>query len=177
MTVSGPIVRRAEPPDYPAVAYIRARSWQVAYAALMPAELLASLTEPETLRTRAEAMATGTMAETWVALVDGDVIGFVAIGDERTDTPPDPLRGEVYALYVLPEHWGDGAGHALMNTATSRLAARGFGIVSLWVLAGNTRGIAFYERQGFEPNGERMISSHDGLPEVRLMRDVRSALT
>jgi ribosomal protein S18 acetylase RimI-like enzyme len=177
VTVSGPIVRRAEPPDYPAVAYIRARSWQVAYAALMPAELLASLTDPETLRIRAEAMGTGTMAETWVALVDGDVIGFVAIGDERTDTPPDPLHGEVYALYVLPEHWGDGAGHALMNTATSQLAARGFGIVSLWVLEGNPRAIAFYERQGFAHTGERILSRFDGLPEVRFIRGLNPALT
>jgi ribosomal protein S18 acetylase RimI-like enzyme len=78
-------------------------------------------------------------------------------------------RGEVYALYVDPDH---GAGHALMDASREALRARGFYAVSIWVLDGNARGIAFYLRQGFAPTGDVTESRLDALPEARYARPV-----
>jgi GNAT superfamily N-acetyltransferase len=73
----------------------------------------------------------------------------------------------VYALYVHPDHWGAGAGHALMTACRLALRERGDDAVSIWVLRGNARGIAFYRRQGFEPTGDVTESTLDALPEER----------
>jgi hypothetical protein len=44
--------------------------------------------------------------------------------------------------------------------------------VSIWVLEGDARGIAFYRRQGFEPTGDVTQSRIDALPEARYARPV-----
>lgn len=90
-----------------------------------------------------------------VTTADGSVVGFVALGPERD--PGDPLgtpRGEVYALYVHPDAWGSGAAASLLAEAARRLAERGYSMGVLWVLAGNPRARAFYERCGWRWTGE-----------------------
>jgi ribosomal protein S18 acetylase RimI-like enzyme len=106
-------------------------------------------------------------------VLDGRVVGFSAYGAERADLAPAiDGRGEVYALYVHPDAWGAGAGHALMTATIAELRGRGYDAVSLWVLTGNARGIAFYERQGFAPTGEVTASTVDALPEARYARTI-----
>jgi GNAT superfamily N-acetyltransferase len=75
----------------------------------------------------------------------GDAIGFAAIGRARDDA----AAGEVYAIYVLPEAWGTGAGHALMQESLRRLRDDGYREAILWVLDDNPRARTFYEREGW----------------------------
>jgi ribosomal protein S18 acetylase RimI-like enzyme len=164
------MVLRAE---LPAVARVRVASWRAAYAGLVPDSELAAIGEPARLDAWVERMSASTESSTLVALRDGEVIGFAAYGAERSDLAPAvDGRGEVYALYVHPDHWGVGAGHALMTSAREALRARGYDAVSIWVLEGNSRGIAFYRRQGFEPTGDVTESTIDALPEARYARPV-----
>lgn len=51
------------------------------------------------------------------------------------------------ALYVRAEVYGTGVGHALCEATIGAQPAY------LWVLHGNERAIAFYERQGFRFDG------------------------
>ena len=51
------------------------------------------------------------------------------------------------ALYVRAEVYGNGVGRALFQVAIGSASAY------LWVLDGNDRAIAFYERQGFGFDG------------------------
>jgi ribosomal protein S18 acetylase RimI-like enzyme len=159
--------------ELPAVARVRVASWRAAYAGLVPGSELAAIGEPERLATWVERMTSTTEVSTRVALLDGEVIGFVAYGAERSDlAPAADGRGEVYALYVHPDRWGIGAGHALMTAARAALRTRGYDAVSIWVLEGNARGIAFYERQGFQATGDVTESRIDALPEARYARPV-----
>jgi len=157
--------------ELPAVAWVRVASWRAGYAGLVPDSELAAIGEPDRLDLWVERMATSTEVSTLVALLDGEVIGFAAYGAERSDLAPAVAgRGEVYALYVHPDRWGTGAGHALMTSARAALGARGYDAVSVWVLEGNARGIAFYERQGFRATGDVTESRVDALPEARYAR-------
>ena len=45
------------------------------------------------------------------------MVGFVSIGDSRDETG----KGELFAIYVLPDAWGSGAGSALMSAALEAL--------------------------------------------------------
>jgi GNAT superfamily N-acetyltransferase len=81
---------------------------------------------------------------------DGTAIGFTHIGPVE-DPPSGPQNGigEVYTLYLDPDHLGRGAGRFLLGAAEARLAADGFDQACLWVLDTNHRARRFYERQGW----------------------------
>jgi ribosomal protein S18 acetylase RimI-like enzyme len=166
------VVRRAHPAELLDVARIRVASWRGAYAGLVPDAELEAIGAPDRLTRWAERMA-ATGPSTLVAVSDGRVVGFSAYGAERSDLAPAVAgRGELYALYVHPDAWGAGAGYALMTATIEALREQGYDAVSLWVLSGNARGIAFYERQGFAPTGEATASSIDALPESRYSRRI-----
>jgi GNAT superfamily N-acetyltransferase len=80
-----------------------------------------------------------------VAERERDAIGFASIGQARDEDG----SGEVYAIYVLPEAWGAGAGHVLMQESFRRLRDDGYREAVLWVLDDNPRARAFYEREGW----------------------------
>ena len=80
---------------------------------------------------------------------DGRVVGFVSLGDSRDE----PGKGELYAIYVVSEAWGSGAGPALMARALDAL--RGYPSATLWVLDDNPRARRFYEREGWILDGGR----------------------
>lgn len=77
-----------------------------------------------------------------VAIADGRVAGFLALGP-----------GRVEHLYVDPEHWRRGIGTRLLRAAQT---ARPGGL-DLWVFQRNVAAIAFYERHGF-----RVAETTDG---------------
>ena len=162
------VVREARTEDLPAVAMVRARTWQAAYAGLVDDAELRTLTDPDVVGAWAVRAATMSTTTYTVAELDDEVVGFAAYGAERADAP-QPWRGEVYALYVLPEHWRSGAGSALMHAALDELAGNGFDHVTLWVLVGNERAIAFYRRHGFHETGE-VVRDHRGLDDLRMAR-------
>jgi GNAT superfamily N-acetyltransferase len=144
------VVRDAGPEDAATISDVRIRSWQAAYAHVFPAERLASLDERREQQARhwrtviEEPSVPGHML---VAERGGEAIGFSSIGRARDD----PAAGEIYAIYVLPEAWGTGAGHALMQESVRRLRDDGYGEGILWVLDDNPRARTFYEREGWSP--------------------------
>lgn len=170
--VPPPRLRVAEPDDLPEVALVRARSWQAAYAGLVPHEVLATLDEPERLDRWVATYSGWGFARTVVAEDDGRIVGFTSSGPERG---PDDLpcgvrgRGEVYAIYTLPSVWGTGAGRDLLHHTLDELVSSGYDHVTLWVLEGNSRAQRFYVRHGFAPTGERAQPA-DFLPELRYAR-------
>ena len=71
---------------------------------------------------------------------------------------------EVEKLYVEPQFQSQGIGAALLEFAVSQMQ-----VTNLWALEYNKRGIAFYSRHGFLPNGETMIED-EWVPLIRLVR-------
>jgi len=159
-------VRSAQRHDLPAIALVRALTWQAAYAGLVPDDVLAPLTEPAERDAWVDRVAADGSTTCVLAEADGDLIGFCAYGAEREATTP--WRGEIYALYVQPQRWRTGAGSALLHTAIDDLAERGDEAVSLWVLHGNDAALSFYRRHGFHETSET-VTDAQGLVERRMV--------
>ncbi|WP_408907037.1 GNAT family N-acetyltransferase [Streptomyces atratus] len=168
----GVLVRDMTVDDCEAVARVRVRGWQAAYAGLMPQSHLDAMDIAEDAERRREFFAEGNPVVNVVAeRADLGVIGWACYGPYR-ENGRRPARGELYAIYVLPEQIGTGAGRALMAKMLTRATADGFPDLALWVLKENARARRFYERSGFLPDGAEEPFEVDGVlvPEVRYVR-------
>jgi ribosomal protein S18 acetylase RimI-like enzyme len=140
-------IAAASPEDLHAVAAVHVASWQAAYAGIVPSEYLANLSVQQREAWWRQVLAEG-RSELLVAFEGSAVVGFASLGHSR-DTDAPSGRGEVSAIYVLPNAWSTGVGRALWSAARERLIALGFRSISLWVLSRNARAIRFYEAAGF----------------------------
>lgn len=126
-------------------AYVHWKSWQEAYADLLPQEFLQNIYTLE----RCQDWAVRYPQNILVALVDEQVVGFACYGASNQEDLQE--AGELYALYVLADYYDQGVGYQLMQAALEKLQS--YEQVSLWVLEGNARAIAFYEKVGFRFDG------------------------
>jgi L-amino acid N-acyltransferase YncA len=163
------VIRAATVDDAAAIAEAHVASWHAAYAGLLPAEFLAAQSVESRTRRWREIVATdgGVM----VVVDSGTVLGFASIGPSR-DADVTSQVGELNAIYLQPEAWSTGAGHALHEAAMEALATAGYAEATLWVLDRNARAIRFYERHGWAPDGSAKDDVRDGvvLREVRFRR-------
>jgi GNAT superfamily N-acetyltransferase len=141
------LIRAARPEDAAAVADVHVRTWQAAYEHVFGAERLAQIDPGRRRAAAGRAIASGGV---WVAEEAGRILGFVSIGEARDED----ADGELFAIYVLPEAWGGGAGPGLMAAAREALRAR-YATSILWVLEDNPRARRFYEREGWALDGAR----------------------
>ena len=162
------MIREATPDDALSVATVHVRAWREAYAGLLPAWYLEGL--------RVERRATG-----WERLLENgcdtvllhhtgpQLAGFACIGACR-DGDASEDRGEVSAFYYLREHRGRGLAPRLLEAARARPREDGYRVVTLRVLRGNGRAIAFYRKAGFGFDGAEKTDVRRGfaLHEVRL---------
>jgi GNAT superfamily N-acetyltransferase len=144
-------LRPAEPDDAIAVARVHVRSWQVAYRTLLPDDYLDQLRPEDRAHKYDFAGLDPLKPRTIVAAEDGVILGFATTAPSREPNLPD--YGELYALYVDPEKWGQGIGMALLSAARANLFGLGFRKALLWVLAGNVRAERFYRIDQWAPDG------------------------
>ncbi|MGE0254044.1 MAG: N-acetyltransferase family protein [Alphaproteobacteria bacterium] len=154
-------IRRATPDDAAAIAAIHVEAWRAAYAGMLPDRYLLGLAEGrQTRQWRHHVVARGEatlVAEDIRPLRGGPgIVGFASCGPlRRAGVPADaPWQGEVYTLYVAPDHQGHGHGGALLEACRARLARDGRAGVLVWVLAANPSRF-FYERMGGRRVAER----------------------
>ena len=101
-------IRDATVADAQAIGEVHVRSWQAAYAGLIPADFLAGLSVQARAASWARLIADG--GSVLVAEDDGVIVGFAAYGP-----------GRLFALYLLPEQWGRGLGRALHDRVVEEL--------------------------------------------------------
>ena len=160
-----PEVRRARREDAASIAAVHVRTWQAAYEHVFGAERLAAID----LHAREEQWRQRLAEPEWQEVVlvvedENSVVGFASCGESRDAAG----EGELYAIYVLPESWGSGAGPVLLAAALAALRER-FNQAILWVLEENPRARRFYEREGWTLDGGRREEEFLGVPisEVR----------
>jgi ribosomal protein S18 acetylase RimI-like enzyme len=163
-------VRAADEGDADPIARVHVASWQKAYAGLMPDELLSSLDPAERAEDWRRLLRT-TEEEALVAIQECEVVGVSYFGRAR-DEDAGVKVGEVQAIYVHPAYWRRGVGRVLLTESLSRLRARGFEKVTLWVLAENTSARRFYQRMGFDEDGAQKKHRGTGLLEVRYVKPI-----
>ena len=131
-------LRPARPDDAPAVGAIWHAGWRDGHLGNVPDELTRIRTE-ESFGERAAQH----VEDTVVAVVDGEVAGFVMVAGD-----------EVEQVYVDREYRGAGVAGLLLREAERQVAADGHDVAWLAVAAGNARARAFYERQGWRDAGD-----------------------
>jgi GNAT superfamily N-acetyltransferase len=142
-------VRPACREDAAAIADIHVATWQAAYEHVFGAERLARIGDRRHGQWEAWLAEPQADWRIFVAEDAGSLLGFAWVGDSRDE----PGKGELFAIYVLPEAWGSGAGSALMTSALEEL--RGYSSATVWVLEENPRARRFYEREGWILDGGR----------------------
>jgi len=136
------VIRPGTPEDAEAVARVNVETWQAAYAHALPRERLMNLSVQERVA----------FWRSWpplVAEVDGEIVGYVAVG---TSSEGDG-GGELFAIYVHPDHWRTGVGRRLIQAGEERLRTLGHAEAILWVLEDNPRARRFYEAAGWSTDG------------------------
>lgn len=150
-------LRLAEPDDAMAVARVHVRSWQVAYRTLLPDDYLDQLRPEDRAKTYDFTNLDPLKPRTMVAAEEGVILGFATTMPSRDEDLPD--HGELCALYVHPDKWGQGIGAALIAAARANLLAEGYRKALLWVLVGNARAERFYRIDHWIPDGRRRTDS------------------
>lgn len=156
-----PLIRPATTDDIPTIAALHIEGWKGAYGGIVDQAYLDSLTVEKRITDWTTWMASGE-SDVFIAELDGRPAGFAVTG--RTKTPPpgsSPIRpshsGEIYALYLHPDFWRQGVGTALIKHAARHLKEHKHSTICLWVLDGNVRAKAFYEKMGGQKIGNKMI--------------------
>ena len=160
-------VRAARLDDAAAIARVQVDSWHAAYRGLISDQRLAKVTLPARTAAWQRTLSPLTPRVSITTVFEGEagITGFASYGKSRDLAG----WGEIWAIYVSPDHWGCGVGSALFADAIAELTARQLPHVMLWVLEGNTRALQFYQGSGFVLDGARKIE--DGYPQLRLRRE------
>jgi ribosomal protein S18 acetylase RimI-like enzyme len=165
------LVRQAVPQDAELIAALHIRSWQTAYHGQLPDCYLDRLGQELEHRVQSWRTQISTQGanktEIWVVDNGRQVDGFVAIGPARNAHAN--VTGELYAIYINPNRWGQGLGRTLFTHATGRLASLGYSTAMLWVLESNTRARRFYEIAGWAVDGG---TKQESLPDGAELREV-----
>ncbi|MFO0983272.1 MAG: GNAT family N-acetyltransferase [Planctomycetota bacterium] len=163
------VVRRATPADAREIAAIHVGSWQVAYRGIVPQAYLDSLSVDRREIAWRDSLEKDT-THTWVAVEADSVRGWIRVARCR-DPDADSSSGEVWAIYVHPQHWRRGVARRLWTEAEAYLESAGYDRVTLWVLKENEPALAFYASIGFaiDPGCEKTIELGGAqLAEIRL---------
>ena len=164
-------IRPAAESDAADIARVHVRSWQEAYAGIVPEAYLDAMDAGERASQWATYLREGPADQvlTWVALAGDKTVGFATVGPSRDE---DAGRGdrEIYSIYLDPGTWGHGVARDLMRTLISSVGEKT--PISLWVLADNERARHFYRRHGFQADGVERYDDVGGasLLEVRYRR-------
>lgn len=145
-------IRPAQVEDAAALARLHVDAWRVAYRGLVPDAHLRRRTFAWRKERFEKSLAAGA-EETYVIQVDGQVQGFLTLAACRDPDLEGTQTGEIWGLYVAPDHWRRGLGTRLLQEGMRLLYARGHRQAILWVLEGNQQGRGFYEAMGFRPDG------------------------
>lgn len=155
----GAYIREATVEDAGKISLVQITSWRDTYRNIVPEDYLLGM-DPERNAERWTRWLTpqqeGRKGQVILLAVEEEdnIVGFVSGGKEREDRRD--YDAEVYALYLMPEHKGEGIGRALFRAIAERLHREGHRSLMVWVLAANP-GRTFYRRMGGTEIDRKMI--------------------
>jgi ribosomal protein S18 acetylase RimI-like enzyme len=138
-------IRKAKKLEYAEITNISIQVWKHAYRGLIADHVLDNLSQDQRLQGRIQWFSEPNKFSI-VALLNHKIIGFCDYGISRH---PKYGKGEIYAIYVLPEHQKCGAGRQLMNHAMKKLQQKNLCPYIIITLENNFTAQKFYESIGF----------------------------
>jgi len=151
--------------DFDAIGEIYAKSWKTAYKGIVSQSYLDKLQGSRWSSVLAESQ-----NDAFIIVDSGKYIGTSSICAARDFEMTG--WGEIISIYLLPEYFAKGYAEPLFNCAVNNLLEKGYKNIYLWVLEGNIRAQRFYEKQGFNKNGDKLPIEIAGeyLIELRYVR-------
>ncbi len=157
-------IRLATLDDAPRCADIHGRSWMFAYSDAVGKDIIESY-NARWLFVWKKMLENNT--DTHYVILEGDtIVGFTSINPSRDADAPDGMF-ELTGLYLDPDHIGKGYGKRAMDFVKHEASARGYTVISLWMLDQNNRAKRFYEKAGFAPDGTKKNSGLGNTQEER----------
>jgi ribosomal protein S18 acetylase RimI-like enzyme len=157
-------IRPATVEDASAIARVRVDSWRATYRGIVPDAYLDSMDVESSAQLWDRVLAAGSSsASVFVAEDDGRIVGFAA--GNLLKEPRHELNAELTAIYLRPDYQHAGLGRRLVASVARAERAHGANGLIAWVMSGNKRARAFYERLG----GTLLIEQPfewDGVPLV-----------
>lgn len=174
-------IRPGRPADADAIAHVYVDAWRSAYAGLLPNSVLVRMSVGAQAREWAQQLSRRRFADGILVadLFGRGIIGFGSCGAARETMLSQ--AGEIYTLYVSPEHHERGVGRALLMCLFDTLIDRGLNSAVVWVLAQNPSRF-FYEAMGGRRVAEKkerlwntlLTQAAYGWDDLRLVRAQRN---
>ena len=148
-------IRDAKIDDAPSLAQVHVESWQIAYRGILPALYLANLSIERA-------------TEIWQGWIkrpepgqfhlvsekeEFGIVGFASGCPEKAMTSRN--RGELTAIYLLPEYQKQRIGGALFQAVVGRFVMQGYSGMISWMLSENPAG-PFYRKMGGVPAATKL---------------------
>ena len=151
-------IRQAEISDIPGIAIVLIETWRSTFRGVLSAEFLSNLSIERQIESYYKIVLNPQVC-CFVAIRNNRrIVGFCCGGPNRS--PLMPALAEIYAIYVLDDHHGQGIGEDLFRNVSRRLASTlGSGLI-VWVIASNIFR-PFYERLGGRETSSEEITLGD----------------
>ena len=149
-------IRKAEFEDMEKLGHIMSVSFHAAFSGFVTQKTLEACAREDSCIVLLE----GVFKAGKVQFLIGEQSGMLAWQDWKD-------QAEIVAIHSLPESWGTGLGHALLEEAWKQMGERS---VFLWAFKENHRARRFYEKHGFRWDGTERLSEFDGALEVRYVK-------
>ena len=149
-------VRNAKFADMKQLGHIMSASFRTAFADLVSQQTMEACAKEE----NCIALLEGIYREGKVHFLMGENSGMLAWQQAEN-------CAELIAIHTLPESWGTGLGHAMLEEALYQIGNQP---VFLWAFKENKRARRFYEKHGFYWDGTERVSEFDSALEVRYVK-------
>ena len=144
------------------MATVQVTSWRTAYRGLLDEGYLGGLSTDQLTDHWERAIDRLPSTEHLLVIeTEGSVVGYAHTGPSRGGDAA-PQAGELYALYVRPDHWDLGVGRAIHDAGLEGMAGDGYLRARLWMLGTNDRARRFYGRQGWTTVAGRRTQEFGG---------------
>ena len=176
-------VRPARPEDAAELGRIQVLTWRTAYASILPAAVLDSLSEDDAATAWREAIVAPPTPRhrVLVALEQEWLVGFAAVGpaDDLEAGDPEPEATVTVAPILVEPRWGRrGHGSRLLSATVDLWREDGFTHAVAWAYEQDKATQKFLTSAGWSPDGAgRALDVDDMLvPQLRLHADVSAEL-
>ena len=163
-------IRYAKNDDASTIALINSTSFQQAFQGIIPDDFLKERFSYEKLKDRLYKESNEGTATSCIMYKDSIPVGMLTFAkDDHKER--DNSEIDIWRIYLLPEYWGQNLGIELIQWSIEELKGKGYKKVALWVVEENVRARKFYEKVGFNHEGEmRIINPGREMTEYRYIK-------
>jgi L-amino acid N-acyltransferase YncA len=148
------LIREANVQDASGIARVHVNSWIETYTGIVPDSYLSTLSKAKRQEMWESIISSNKSKQyTFVAEVNGEIIGFVNGGEAREKE--HGFEGELCAIYLLQSHQGQKIGKAMFQKLTESIKNDSMKSMYLWVLRDNST-IKFYKGMGGTKGTEKV---------------------